>query len=352
MNGAAAPSPTVGSPGGEHRVLEPPGAEPLAATRLDALAELWDGELRLSLEAVVLSAVSHRRWVERLGSDPGRLTAAFAESVAERGGLGEEAHDATAIGTVAAVGSAHPHAVTVGERVAVAVSAAALPTFALPTAGWDGGRVVPVQGHAIVPAAAVTVPVDDAPAALAATLALHADLPTGLVPGHHVAVIGVDRPAGAIAVVTAAAQQREVTAVVASLAAARLARALGAGRSVIVAPAEPVPAAARLAEADRGSLDLVILADPAGAALAARCAPAVQVLTDPTSDAEVTARVLTAARAAGRGVTIAAGRGVADDRGTQLRHLVRTRPLLEATLRWGAGLGPRPHLPTDDVETT
>jgi L-erythro-3,5-diaminohexanoate dehydrogenase len=347
-------SPTLGRPGGEHRVLEPAGAVPLTADRLDALAELWDGELRLSLEDVVLSPTSHRGWAERLGADPMRLAAAFAETVAERGGLGVDwAADAVVLGRVDAVGSAHPHPVTPGERVGVAIPAAALPLFGVPDPAWDGGRVVPVRGHAVVPAGAATIPVGDAPATLAASITAHADLPASLAPGRHLVVIGVDRPAGAVAVAAAAAQLRHVTVLVGSLSHARLARALGADGTAVVALGEAVESADHVATRLTTRPDLVVLADPAGAALAGRLAPAVQVLTDPVAAPTTAADVLRHARAVGRAVAVHAGRGVAADRGGSLRQLLGRSSVLVATLRWQAGLGELPTVTTDDdLETT
>jgi hypothetical protein len=346
--------PTFGRPGGDHRVLEPEGGEPLTATRLDALAELWDGEVRLELEAVVLSAVSHRRWTERLGTDPGRLTAAFAETIAERGGLGDESRDGLLIGRIAAVGTAHPHPAAEGERVAAVLPAAAVPLFALPLASWDGGRVIPVGGHAVLPAAGVTVPAGDRPPALAALIAETADLPAALAPGPRTAIVGVETAAGVVALAVAVSQFRHVTAVVGSLAAARLARELGAAATAVVALGDPVAGADRLTEASGGRLDLVVLADPAGAALAARSAPTVQVLTDPVTAPDVPARVAAHARASGRAVHVSSGRGVPVDRGAGLERLLADVGLLLPTLRWQAGLGAFPTIPTagDDLETT
>lgn len=346
--------PTFGRPGGEHRVLEPEGGEPLTATRLDALAELWDGEVRLELEAVVLSPASHRAWTERLGTDPGRLTAAFAETIAERGGLGAESRDAILLGRVAAVGTAHPHPVVAGERVAVVLPAAAVPLFALPLDSWDGGRVIPLGGHAVLPAAAVTVPVGDHPPALAALLAETSDLPAALASGHRTAIVGLEAAVGAVALAVAASQFRHVTAIVGSLATARLARALGATATAVVALGDPVAGADRLAEASGGRLDLVVLADPAGAALAARSAPSVQILTDPVTAPDVAARVAAHARASGRAVHVSSGRGLPPDRGAALERLLTDVGVLLPALRWQAGIDAFPTLPTagDDLETT
>jgi L-erythro-3,5-diaminohexanoate dehydrogenase len=349
---SAPTGPTVGRRGGEHRVLEPPGAPPLTAGRLDALAELWDGEVRLELEAVVLTRLAHGRWTERLGPDPARLTAAFVETIAERGGLGEEARDATLIGRVAAVGPAHPHPVTVGERVAVAFPAPAVPLFAIPDGSWDGSRVVPLGGHAVVPAGAVTVPVGDAPPALAALVAATAHLPAALASGSRTVVVGIERPAGAVAVAVLASQLRAVTAVVGSLATARLARALGADATVIAALDEPVEEAERVVRSSGGRPDLVVLADPAGAALAARVAPAVQLLTGPGEG--TTADLVDHARAAGRDVAVHLGVSLPPDRGAALHQLLTEGGVLLATMRWQAGLAGLPTVPAtgDDLEPT
>jgi L-erythro-3,5-diaminohexanoate dehydrogenase len=344
--------PTLGRRGGEHRVLEPAGAAPLVARRLDALADLWDGELRLDLEAVVLDPRDHRGWLDRVGREPGSLAGAFVETIAERGGLGEACRGAVLIGRVAAVGSAHPHPATVGERVAVAFPATALPLFAVPAPAWDGGRVVPLRGHAVLPAAAVTVPIGDAEPELAAVLAATADLPSSLAPARRPVVIGVDRPAGAVAVVVLASQLRPVTAVVGSLAAARLARALGATATVVAAADGPPEEVDRIVTASGGRPDLVVLADPAGAPLAARLAPVVQLLTDGIAHPEVGGRVAEHARAAGRSVAVQAGRPLPPDRGAGLRALLAEEEVLLATLRWQAGVGSRPTVPPagDDLE--
>jgi hypothetical protein len=94
-------------------------------------------------------------------------------------------------------------------------------------------------------------------------------------------------------------------------------------------------------------IGLVILADPAGAALAARLAPTVQVMTDPVTDPDVAARVVRHTRAAGRGVAVHAGRGPIIDRGAALCELVASNDVLRTALRWQAGVAP---LPTFDAE--
>lgn len=337
-------SPTLGRPGGEHRVLEPSGAAPYDATRLDALAELWDGEARLELEALVLTGSAHRRWRSRLTSDPDVLRAAFAETVAERGGVGEEAQDGVLVGRIVARGAAHPQPVQVGERVAVALPAAAVPLFAAPTEPWDGGRAITLRGHAVLPAAATTVPVGDEPPVVAALYAATAGLPTALVPGTRTVVLGAERARGAVALAAAVAQRRHVTAVVRTLPAARLARALGADATAIVDLHDPVAADDHLRElaGRRARPDGVVLADGDGAALAARLAPVIQIAVEEAALGAVTDAVGRHAAALGRSVAIHAGRPVPVERGAALRDLVASSPVLAATLRWRAGAAPLP----------
>lgn len=342
----SARTPTFGTPAGDHRVVEPPGATCLDATRLDPHPELWDGELRLELEALVLPTAEHRRWTERLTTDPAVLAAAFAEGVAERGGVGPEGRSGTLVGRIAAVGSAHPHPVDVGERVAVPLPAGALPLLAAPTEGWDGSRVVELRGHAIVPAVAATVPAGDAPPAMAALVADVADVPAGLAPGARTVILGPDRGAGAVALAAAVAQHRHVTVVVRSLGTARLARAAGADVVAVGDVADPLGTLTHLTEllgdGPRTRFDLAVVGDPAGAALAARLAPVVQVLTHRADVPAAVAEVSTHAAAAGRGPAIHAGRGTTVDRGAALRSLMTSSSVLLMTLRWQAGVGALP----------
>lgn len=344
-------TPTFGERSGDHRVAEPPGATCWDAVRLDANPELWDGELRLDLEALVLSTADHTRWTERLRPDPAVLAAAFAEAVAERGGVGPDARHATVVGRIAAAGAAHPHPVDVGERVAVPVPAGALPLLAAPTDTWDGGRVVDLRGHAIVPAAAATVPAGDAPPAMAALVAELADVPAGLAPGARTVVLGPDRGGGAVALAAAVAQRRHVTAVVRSLAMARVARAFGADAVAIGDVADPLGSHAHLREVvgdgPRTRFDLAVVGDPAAAPLAARLAPVVQILTHRADAPATAAAVLTHAAAAGRGPAIHVGRGATADRGAALRELMVSSSVLLLMLRWQAGVGALPTVGPD-----
>ncbi|MTV26914.1 hypothetical protein FTX61_16045 [Nitriliruptoraceae bacterium ZYF776] len=337
--------PTLARRGGEHRVLEPVGAPPLLATRLDAFAELWDGEVRLELTEVVLTAAGHARRVERLGPEPQRLAGAFTETVAERGGLGPEAADATLVGTVRTVAPRHPRQLAPGTRVAVATPAGAVPLFAVPDERDTGSRVVRVRGHAILAPGTAVVHLADEPPELAALLARVADVPRSLGSGRTPVVLGADTGVGAVALAAAVAQGRHVTAVVRDLVGVRLARHLGAAVATVADLGDAVGTATLVTDQLRVRSDLVVLADPAASALAARLAPAVQVLTDPVAAPDVAAEVLRHAAATGRDVAIHAGRSVVDDGGAALRQLVGSDDALAALLRWRAGIAPAPVVP-------
>ncbi len=80
------------SPVGLHRVLEPAGEAislPQAAQRLDARAQLWPDEVRISVETLNLDAASYRQLAEKHTHD-GRVDGAAVraevlEIVAARG---------------------------------------------------------------------------------------------------------------------------------------------------------------------------------------------------------------------------------------------------------------------------
>jgi hypothetical protein len=359
-------NPAFGSPSGDHRVLEPSGATPATASRLDALGDLWDGEVRIDLEALVLDAGDLAAWRARAGGDPTTLAAAIVEVVAERGGLDGELGRGTYLGRVAAVGRDHPWPAAVGEPVALPLPALVVPAFAVP-GPWDGtSPVVPLRGHAIAPAGVPTVLLPDGVSATAArALARFADVPSALdaLPSGEVAdgvvVLCAASVAGAIALAHLAARRVRTTAVVESLEGARLAEALGAG-TVVVADLQDAPGSAQVigeqldAEAvgssgSRASVHassasrapaqrlarfgVAVLAESAAGALAVRVAPRVLVLAD---EAAVTSVAAEASRAACT-IDVAAHREPGAGRGSGVRDLVASSPVLAEVLRWRTG---------------
>jgi L-erythro-3,5-diaminohexanoate dehydrogenase len=156
---------------GLHRVLEPPGALPQAATRLDADPAIGPDEVRIAVERLNLDAASFRQLSESRGGDGDAVRAAVLEIVAGRGKMQNPVTGSGGmlLGTVDAVGPASPLGLAPGDRVATLVSLTLTPlrlTDGL--ARWDGRtEQVPAEGTAILFARSIaaTLP-DDLPDAV------------------------------------------------------------------------------------------------------------------------------------------------------------------------------------------
>jgi L-erythro-3,5-diaminohexanoate dehydrogenase len=150
--------PVPPSPVGLHRVLEPAGVLPQAATRLDASAELWPDEVRVRLERLNLDAASYRQLAGAHTVDgvlDGEGVRAEVLAIVEQRGKMQNPVTGSGgmlVGVVDEVGERSPLGLEVGQRVATLVSLSLTPlqiTDGL--AGWDGrGEQVPAQGHAIL----------------------------------------------------------------------------------------------------------------------------------------------------------------------------------------------------------
>ena len=165
-----------GDPTGRHRVLDPAGALPQTARRLDARAGIWRDEVRVRVEALNLDASSYRQLAGahtrdgRLDADG--LRAEVLAIVADRGKMQNPVTGSGGmlIGTVDAVGPASPLGLAVGERVASLVSLTLTPLAVTDgLARWDGrGEQVPCEGHAILFGRSIAARLpDDLPDALA-----------------------------------------------------------------------------------------------------------------------------------------------------------------------------------------
>lgn len=147
--------PTVSSPVGLHRVLEPAGAAlPQAAARLDARPELWPDEVRIRVETLNLDAASFRQLHDKHAGDGAAIRAEVLDIVATRGKMQNPVTGSGGmlIGTVDEVGPQSPLGLTAGDRVATLVSLSLTPLVI--TDGlerWDGrSERVPAAGHAIL----------------------------------------------------------------------------------------------------------------------------------------------------------------------------------------------------------
>jgi len=156
---------TAGSAVGLHRVVEPAGVLPQAAQRLDARAELWPDEVRISVERLNLDAASYRQLAEAHGGDGDAVRAAVLEIVRTRGKMQNPVTGSGGmlVGVVDEVGPESPLGVHKGDRVATLVSLTLTPleiTDGL--AKWDGrGEQVPAEGHAILFARSIVAKLPD-----------------------------------------------------------------------------------------------------------------------------------------------------------------------------------------------
>src|SRR4051812_42927610 len=91
---------------GADRVLDPPGALPQVAERLDPSGPVRPYELELAVERLCLDSTSHRSIRERAGGDADLMAARILEIVDSRGKLHNPETDSGGIllGTVAAIG--------------------------------------------------------------------------------------------------------------------------------------------------------------------------------------------------------------------------------------------------------
>ncbi|TQN43011.1 L-erythro-3,5-diaminohexanoate dehydrogenase [Blastococcus colisei] len=150
---------------GAHRVLEPRGALPQAALRLDADPAIGPDEVRIAVERLNLDAASFRQLSESCGGDGEAVRAAVLEIVEARGKMQNPVTGSGGmlIGVVDAVGSGSPLGLTVGQRVATLVSLTLTPlrlTDGL--TAWDGrSEQVPAAGTAILFARSIAAVLPD-----------------------------------------------------------------------------------------------------------------------------------------------------------------------------------------------
>src|SRR6516165_5707825 len=142
------------SPLGLHRVIEPAGALPQAAWRLDPSPELWPDETRVRVDRLNLDAASFRQLTDAGGGDPDKVRAAVLGIVAERGKMQNPVTGSGGMltGVVAEAGPQATLGLAPGDRVATLVSLSLTPLVITDgLARWDGrSEQVPCDGHAIL----------------------------------------------------------------------------------------------------------------------------------------------------------------------------------------------------------
>src|SRR6516165_9140700 len=150
------------SPLGLHRVIEPAGALPQAAWRVDPSPALWPDEVRVRVERLNLDAASFRQLSEAVQGDTAAAEGGYAAAmraavlgiVAERGKMQNPVTGSGGMltGIVAEAGPDSPLGLAPGDRIATLVSLSLTPLAITDgLARWDGrSEQVPCDGHAIL----------------------------------------------------------------------------------------------------------------------------------------------------------------------------------------------------------
>jgi L-erythro-3,5-diaminohexanoate dehydrogenase len=258
----AAPDTTT-CPFGSHRVIEPPGALPQTAWRLDNSPEIRDNEILCAVEAINVDSASFAQIRARCAGDPAAIASHILATVNARG---KQHNPVTGsggmfVGRVLAIGAALAGRddLAVGDRIASLVSLTLTPLRleAIDSVDVATGQLR-ARGTAVLFESGIYAPLpDDLPTSVALAVFDVAGAPAQVrrlaTPGATVCVIGADGKSGLLV----CAQARE---------------AVGpTGRVVGIVP-DADSAGARLLAAS-GFLDALVVAD-ARDALAVREASA------------------------------------------------------------------------------
>ncbi len=166
------PSPTTSDPIGLHRVLEPRGALPQTAQRLDTRAEIWPDEVKIAVSRLNLDAASFRQLTTKHAGDGDAIRAEVLDIISSRGKMHNPVTGSGGMlsGVVTEVGPDSPLGLSVGDAVTTLVSLTLTPLVITDgLADWDGAsEQVPCQGYAILFSRSIAaVMPDDLPASLA-----------------------------------------------------------------------------------------------------------------------------------------------------------------------------------------
>lgn len=139
---------------GGKRVLEPPGALPQAALKLDATPPLQPFELEIDVDTLCLDSTSFRQLVESNDRDPARTGDAIMRVVADRGKMHNPVTGSGGVlaGSVRAVGERYPDPPPVGLRIVTLTSLTTTPLRVDAVGALDvSSPHVPVTATAFLP---------------------------------------------------------------------------------------------------------------------------------------------------------------------------------------------------------
>src|SRR3954452_5493625 len=242
---------------GVHRVLDPAGVLPQAATRLDPDPRIAPDEVRIAVERLNLDAASFRQLTEEHGGDGDAVRGAVLGIVESRGKMHNPVTGSGGmlVGTVEEVGPESPLGLCPGDRVATLVSLSLTPLRI--TDGlvrWDGrGEQVPAEGTAVLFARSIAAVLpDDLPTEVALAVLDVCGAPAATERVVHragarsVTVLGAAGKSGCLSLAAArAAGATELTGLVRNDAEAVALRGAGLADRVVVADAtDPLAVAA------------------------------------------------------------------------------------------------------------
>jgi L-erythro-3,5-diaminohexanoate dehydrogenase len=146
---------TLGDRYGAHRVLEPPGALPQAALRVDNTSPPFDNEIGIAVSALHITSTSFQRLWHKSGQQPDRMAEAIGHLVAERGKFQDPVTGSGGVllGTVDFVGCALREKLDLahGDRLVTMVSLALTPLRLERVGGVHPATgQVEVEGYAIL----------------------------------------------------------------------------------------------------------------------------------------------------------------------------------------------------------
>jgi L-erythro-3,5-diaminohexanoate dehydrogenase len=257
------------SPYGLHRVVDPPGALPQQAERLDPSPPPRGGETLIEVERLNLDAASFHQIREEQGGDPERMRARVLHIIRSRGKMHNPVTGSGGmlIGEVREVGEGRTD-LAPGSRISTLVSLTLTPLVIEDLSAWDGSsEQVPVRGQAIL---FETSPYAVLPEDLSDTLALAlfdvAGAPaqvTRLAPGRRrTLVIGAGGKSGLLSMVAARGRAERVMGLVHHAEGVQPLRKLGFEDVIVADALDPVGTVQAAAEAfggdETGVADLVV----------------------------------------------------------------------------------------------